>query len=141
MAFGNKSRYLRDRQGFDISMPYRVGSLKHFRSVAVYLLRGRYLQCKMATSAPNPLSVKLHPLVLLTISDHITRHSLRFQEGPIIGAIIGQQNGREVTMEYAFECKSKVDQGKVLLDEAFFATRLEQCESRPMRKSTCNQLI
>lgn len=96
----------------------------------------------MAIDAPNPLlvtskpsdalSIKLHPLVLLTISDFITRHSLRGQHGPIVGAVIGQQNGREITMEHAFECNVKAGEAingeeRVILDENFFATRLEQC--------------
>jgi len=96
----------------------------------------------MAVTAPNPLlstgrasdsslSVQLHPLVLLTITDYITRHTLREQEGPIVGAIIGQQNGREVTMEHAFECKLKPGeamQGEetVFVDEEWFSARLEQ---------------
>lgn len=99
----------------------------------------------MAVDAPNPLlttskpsdalSIKLHPLVLLTISDFITRHSLRGQHGPIVGAVIGQQNGREITMEHAFECNVKAGETvngeeTVILDENFFATRLEQCTSR-----------
>jgi len=98
----------------------------------------------MAVDAPNPLlattkpsdalSVKLHPLVLLTISDFVTRHTLRGQQGPIVGAIIGQQNGREVTLEHAFECNVKAgeainEQERVVLDPDFFATRLEQCMS------------
>lgn len=97
----------------------------------------------MTSTTPNPLlststsdsslSVQLHPLVLLTISDYITRHSLRSQEGPIIGAIIGQQNGREVTMEHAFECKIAPKAGPngseiIVMDEDWFAERLEQCE-------------
>jgi len=100
------------------------------------------LHNKMAVGPTNPLlatekpsdslSIKLHPLVLLTISDFITRHTLRGQQGPIVGAIIGQQNGREVTMEYAFECNLKSGephngQERIVMDEGFFATRLDQC--------------
>ena len=105
----------------------------------------------MAGSSSNPLvsqgasdsslSVQLHPLVLLTVSDYITRHTLRQQEGPIVGAILGQQNGREVTMEHAFECKLKTDpktkaiiadnEGRLMLDEEWFAQRLEQCTIQP----------
>ncbi|KIW47407.1 uncharacterized protein PV06_00104 [Exophiala oligosperma] len=48
------------------------------------------------------LSVSLHPLALLTISDHVTRHSVRNQKGPIVGALLGQQTGREVTAEHAY---------------------------------------
>ncbi|OBT69169.1 hypothetical protein VE03_01971 [Pseudogymnoascus sp. 23342-1-I1] len=86
----------------------------------------------MAASQPNAflstqksdsgLEVALHPLVLLTISDYITRHTLRNQTGPIIGALLGQQNGREVTIEHAFE--SKVLGGSI--DPEWFMNRLQQ---------------
>ncbi|KFZ12594.1 hypothetical protein V502_07027 [Pseudogymnoascus sp. VKM F-4520 (FW-2644)] len=87
---------------------------------------------EMATTQPNAflstqksdsgLEVALHPLVLLTISDYITRHTLRNQTGPIIGALLGQQNGREVTVEHAFE--SKVLGGSI--DPEWFMNRLQQ---------------
>ena len=72
------------------------------------------------------LSVQLHPLVLLTISDYITRHTLRSQQGPIVGAIIGQQNGRSFTLENAFECRLTQQEGAVVVDSEWFADRLEQ---------------
>jgi COP9 signalosome complex subunit 6 len=92
----------------------------------------------MADTVSNPLIsairasdtspiIQLHPLVLLTISDYITRHNLRRQNGPIAGAILGQQNGRELTMEVAFEIKLKVnDQGDYIPEEPWFGERLEQ---------------
>lgn len=83
------------------------------------------------STSDSSLSVQLHPLVLLTISDYITRHTLRQQEGPIVGAIIGQQNGRQVTLEHAFECKLRSQDNNVLIDDEWFAERLEQCELRP----------
>ncbi|TKA64413.1 hypothetical protein B0A55_10404 [Friedmanniomyces simplex] len=70
--------------------------------------------------------VQLHPLALLTISDYITRHTLRSQQGPIVGAIIGEQNGRSFTLEHAFECKLQEQKGEVLVDGSWFAERLEQ---------------
>ncbi|KAF2277777.1 uncharacterized protein EI97DRAFT_441076 [Westerdykella ornata] len=91
----------------------------------------------MATAAPNPLlstsrasdtspTIQLHPLVLLTISDCITRHTLRQQKGPVAGAILGQQNGREITMEVAFQAKLRADaEGEVVLDEEWFGKRLD----------------
>ncbi|EXJ80223.1 hypothetical protein A1O1_08365 [Capronia coronata CBS 617.96] len=48
------------------------------------------------------LSVSLHPLVLLTVSDQVTRHSVRKQSGPVAGALLGQQIGRQITAEHAF---------------------------------------
>ncbi|KAF2100756.1 hypothetical protein NA57DRAFT_54830 [Rhizodiscina lignyota] len=71
--------------------------------------------------------IQLHPLVLLTISDYITRHTLRKQSGPIVGAIIGQQNGREITMEVAFECGTVAGpDGSILLDAGLFSQRVDQ---------------
>ena len=71
------------------------------------------------------LNVQLHPLVLLTISDYVTRHTLRQQKGPVLGAIIGQQNGRNYTLEHAFECKL-ASPDDVLVDQEWFAERLDQ---------------
>ena len=75
----------------------------------------------------SDLRASLHPLVLLTISDHITRHTLRQQSGPILGALLGQQNGREITIEHAFEAQA-IDGpgGHVVLHQEWFKDRLQQ---------------
>lgn len=95
----------------------------------------------MAEASQNPLvsatrasdsspSVQLHPLVLLTISDCITRHTLRQQTGPVVGAILGAQDGQNITMEVAFQAKLQVNsEGEVALDDEWFSKRLEDCES------------
>ena len=57
------------------------------------------------TASDSGLHASLHPLVLLTISDYITRHTLRRQTQPIVGALLGQQKGREITIEHAYEVK------------------------------------
>ncbi|KAF2862474.1 hypothetical protein K470DRAFT_203880, partial [Piedraia hortae CBS 480.64] len=66
--------------------------------------------------------VHLHPLVLLVISDYITRHTLRRQDGPIVGAVMGQLDSRIYTLEHAFECKPLDGQ----LDRQWFSERVEQ---------------
>ncbi|KAF2164562.1 hypothetical protein M409DRAFT_67710 [Zasmidium cellare ATCC 36951] len=72
------------------------------------------------------LNVQLHPLVLLTISDYITRHTLRSQPGPIIGAVIGEQSGRNFTLEHAYQCKlAEKPTGDAILDGQWFEERLE----------------
>jgi COP9 signalosome complex subunit 6 len=81
-----------------------------------------------AQKSDSGLHVALHPLVLLTISDYITRHTLRQQKGAIVGALLGQQNGREITVEHAFECRM-MDDGSLSLDEEWFAVRLQQSKS------------
>lgn len=83
----------------------------------------------VTSKAPDaPLNVQLHPLVLLTISDYITRHHLRNHQTPVVGAIIGQQNGRNFTLEHAFECKLAQQDGdmEMVVDSEWFAERLEQ---------------
>ncbi|KUJ14184.1 uncharacterized protein LY89DRAFT_708636 [Mollisia scopiformis] len=77
-------------------------------------------------SSDTSLQVALHPLVLLTISDYITRHTLRQQKGPVVGALLGQQNGREITIEHAFDCLLIEAEGEILLNEAWFEERLQQ---------------
>jgi COP9 signalosome complex subunit 6 len=93
----------------------------------------------MAEAASNPLlagnlpsdtspEIQLHPLVILTISDTIARRVIRNQNGPIAGAILGQQNGREITMEVAFDSKMEVGaDGQVQFDKTWFDDRLEMC--------------
>ncbi|KAL1982271.1 hypothetical protein VTN96DRAFT_1580 [Rasamsonia emersonii] len=91
----------------------------------------------MAESSSNPLisskpsdsglHVQLHPLVLLTISDHITRHTARQQQDPIVGALLGQQQGREISLEYAFECHTITGPNdEILLHQTWFEERVKQ---------------
>ena len=78
-------------------------------------------------NSDSGLQAQLHPLVLLTISDHITRHALRQKTTPIVGAILGQQIGRQITLEHAFECNMIADpNGGFRFDEAWFVDRLQQ---------------
>jgi COP9 signalosome complex subunit 6 len=80
-------------------------------------------------SSDSGLQIALHPLVLLTISDYITRHTLRAQKGPVVGALLGQQNGREITIEHAFECLLVEVDGETILHKAWFEDRLQQSRS------------
>ena len=90
-------------------------------------------------TSDSGLTISLHPLILLTISDYITRHTLRHQPRSIVGALLGQQNGRSITLEHAFECETiegqspfatgDAQQGRdnaLLLHEAWFKDRLQQ---------------
>ena len=78
-------------------------------------------------ASDSGLQAHLHPLVLLTISDLIARRSLRRQEGPVVGALFGQQNGRDISLEHATECQviSK-DDGTLILHDEWFKDRVQQ---------------
>lgn len=80
-------------------------------------------------TSDSGLQVALHPLVLLTISDYITRHTLRQQKGPLVGALLGEQNGREITIEHAFDCQMVEVEGQIVLHQAAFEERLQQSQS------------
>ena len=78
-------------------------------------------------SSDSGLIIHLHPLVLLTISDYITRHILRKQTTPIVGALLGQQSGRSVSLEHAFEALLlRNEDEEFQLHEAWFKDRLQQ---------------
>ena len=83
-----------------------------------------------ASKGSDPgLRALLHPLILLTISDYITRHTLRQQSQPIVGALLGHQSGREVSLEHAYEVKLLQEQdGSTawILDNDWFSVRLQQ---------------
>lgn len=80
----------------------------------------------IAAHAPESSQrVHLHPLVLLTASDLITRHRVRELAGPVVGILLGQQQGTEITAEYAFTAVLK--DGLLDQTEEWTEKRIEQC--------------
>lgn len=78
-------------------------------------------------TSDSGLQAHLHPLVLLTISDLIARRSLRRQNIPVVGALFGQQNGRDISLEFATECQVITkDDGCLILHDAWFKDRVQQ---------------
>lgn len=88
-----------------------------------------FVQLEAPRNLPDMESVILHPLPVICIGDYVTRHDLREQPGPIVGALFGQQNGREVTIEFAYEVQTLVDGDQVTLEPSWFETRVEQSKS------------
>ncbi|KAK3398262.1 hypothetical protein B0T20DRAFT_203646 [Sordaria brevicollis] len=74
----------------------------------------------------NSLQVALHPLPILEISDYITRSYMRGYKGAIVGALIGQQNGRQITIEHSFSVKTTHNGQNYEVDQDWFTPRLEQ---------------
>lgn len=80
-------------------------------------------------SSDSGLQIILHPLPILEISDFITRGYQRNYKGAVVGGLLGQQNGREITIEHSFSIKSvkkEEDGGVYELDEEWFRQRLDQ---------------
>lgn len=103
----------------------------------------------MAAATVNPLmstqksdsslQVALHPLPILEISDYITRSYLRGYKGAIVGALIGQQNGRQITIEHSFSVKTEHTGQNYKVDSEWFTARLDQSQL-PSYNNTCAQL-
>jgi hypothetical protein len=84
-----------------------------------------------AKPSESGLTVSLHPLVLLTVSDQVTRQSTRKLQGPVAGALLGQQKGREITAEHAFPVAlEKGPHGRWQFDFEWMTQRIQQCEFR-----------
>uniref|UniRef100_A0A4W3H6T6 COP9 signalosome complex subunit 6 n=1 Tax=Callorhinchus milii TaxID=7868 RepID=A0A4W3H6T6_CALMI len=81
----------------------------------------------MASGVTGSVSVALHPLVILNISDHWIR--MRSQEGrpiQVIGALIGKQEGRNIEVMNSFELLSHSVEEKIVIDKEYYYTKEEQ---------------
>ncbi|XP_053404480.1 COP9 signalosome complex subunit 6-like isoform X2 [Mercenaria mercenaria] len=73
------------------------------------------------------VSVSLHPLVIMNISEHWTR--VRAQEGKpqqVIGAVIGKQTGRNIEVMNSFELLFDIVDGQIVIDMDYYNTKEEQ---------------
>ena len=87
-------------------------------------------------SAGKDRDVKLHPLVLINISDHFTREKVRSKTSPIYsqservaGVLFGVQTGKVVDVLESFEMKYEIlDSGVLQFDEEFLVNKKQQCK-------------
>ncbi|KAF7367238.1 COP9 signalosome complex subunit 6 [Mycena sanguinolenta] len=79
-----------------------------------------------SSNTTSGLTLSLHPLPILNISEHLTR--LKFQTNSkspfVLGALLGTQNGREVEIVNTFELA--VEPGTELVDHGFLVSRRDQ---------------
>jgi COP9 signalosome complex subunit 6 len=81
-----------------------------------------------AATVPS-VSVSLHPLVLMNISEHWTR--IRAQEGgakEVYGGLIGKQKGRKIEVLNSFELKFEVIDDDIIINKDYYNTKEEQCK-------------
>ncbi|EIN13648.1 Mov34-domain-containing protein [Punctularia strigosozonata HHB-11173 SS5] len=81
----------------------------------------------LPSSTTSGLSLALHPLPILNISEHLTRRKLQTDSNSpfVLGALLGTQNGREVEIVNSFELAvEESDADKV--DHGFFIIRRDQ---------------
>ncbi|PIL29651.1 hypothetical protein GSI_08288 [Ganoderma sinense ZZ0214-1] len=80
----------------------------------------------LPSTTTSGLSLALHPLPILNISEHLTRLRLqtKTQLPFLLGALLGTQNGRDVEIVNSFELAIEPD--GVTVDQGFLVTRKEQ---------------
>lgn len=85
-------------------------------------------ECSFVTSTTLPsVTVSLHPLVIMNISEHWTR--LRAQNGTkqdVYGALIGKQQGRNIEILNSFELKFEVIEDDVIINREYYNTKEQQ---------------
>ncbi|KIZ02037.1 COP9 signalosome complex subunit 6 [Monoraphidium neglectum] len=75
------------------------------------------------------LEFKLHPLVMINVSDHHTRVKANSPSGaaaPVMGCLLGSQSGRVVDISNSFEIDYTLQNGRVVINEAFLTRKTEQ---------------
>jgi len=86
------------------------------------------LEKVMADSAVTAtVTVSLHPLVIMNISEHWTR--TKAQEGrakQVYGALIGKQAGRDIEIMNSFELDYSIVDGQVVIDREYYNQKEEQ---------------
>ncbi|KAK9849666.1 hypothetical protein WJX84_003105 [Apatococcus fuscideae] len=84
-----------------------------------------------ARQSASGLDFKLHPLVVINISDHLLRikaNALDQAQGSdrVLGCLLGQQNGRVVDISNSFEIKYSMGPSGIDIDDAFLIKKQEQ---------------
>jgi len=82
----------------------------------------------LATNVTGSISVSLHPLVILNISEHWTRLTMQVGSSvPIIGALIGKQKDRTVEIMNSFELSYNIlDNSSLVIDREYYNSKEEQ---------------
>ncbi|TBU64764.1 COP9 signalosome subunit 6 [Dichomitus squalens] len=80
----------------------------------------------LPSSTTSALSLSLHPLPILNISEHLTRLRLQTKNQVpfVLGALLGTQNGRDVEIVNSFELA--VEDDGLSVDQGFLVARKEQ---------------
>lgn len=80
-----------------------------------------------STGTVGSVSISLHPLVIMNVSEHWTR--LRAQEGSdqlVYGALIGKQKGRNIEIMNSFELTFTIAGGEVIIDREYCTSKEDQ---------------
>lgn len=82
----------------------------------------------LATNVSGSVSVSLHPLVILNISEHWTRLTAQVGKSvPTVGALIGKQKDRTIEIMNSFELSyTMLEDLTLVIDREYYNTKEEQ---------------
>ncbi|XP_021944566.1 COP9 signalosome complex subunit 6 isoform X3 [Folsomia candida] len=80
------------------------------------------------SSTVGSITVSLHPLVIMNISEHWTRTRAQNdgKQEQVIGAIIGQHKGRHLEIMNSFELVFQIVDDLIVIDRDYYRTKEEQ---------------
>lgn len=86
------------------------------------------IQVMASTNATGSVSVSLHTLVIMNISEHWTRVKAQAGEQErVIGALIGKQKGRNIEVMNSFELLfHPFDDGSIVIDKEYYLMKESQ---------------
>jgi len=83
----------------------------------------------LATNVTASVSISLHPLVILNISEHWTRITAQVggHSVPTLGALIGKQKDRNIEIMNSFELSYNIlDDSTLVIDRDYYNSKEEQ---------------
>lgn len=82
----------------------------------------------MASNVTASVTISLHPLVILNISEHWTRLSAQVGKSvPTLGALIGKQKDRNIEIMNSFELSYTVlEDSSLVIDRDYYNSKEEQ---------------
>lgn len=66
--------------------------------------------------------------IIREVSEFLTLTSCMSFSSPVIGALIGKQEGRNIEVMNSFELLSHTVEEKIIIDKEYYYTKEEQCE-------------
>jgi COP9 signalosome complex subunit 6 len=80
----------------------------------------------------SAVDLRLHPLVIVNISEHFTRTKHRMPQNPrAIGILLGTQTGRVVEVFHSYEAVTSVKDGVIAIDADYVKTKADQMRQVP----------
>ncbi len=85
------------------------------------------------SKSSSGLQFRLHPLVLINVSDHSTRTRANTVASAtssikVLGCLLGTQSGRSIDISNSFEIKFETSTtGRMVIDNAFLLKKQDQC--------------